>query len=353
MPRIFEASNDATEGLMVLQKMRKNWKIIVGVLLSLLFIFLAFRQVDFSQMGQAFASADYWFIIPILAVIFISLLLRAWRWQYLLAPIQQVKLPALFASLAVGYMANTFLPAHLGEVVRAYHARSKTGISTSAIFATIVVERLIDIFALLMLMGLALVVFPFPGWVQKSGAIMLVLVAGLFALLLVMKKYRRQALAVSDRVTGFLPATASQKINELLDQFLNGIVALQHAAHYLTVGILSILIWVCYALTFQLLFYAFDFISLYHLPWTAALVALVITTISVVVPSSPGYVGSYHFLCQLSLGLFAVPKGPALSYAFVLHAINIFPVFFLGLFILSREKISLASLAKEKHDFNH
>jgi uncharacterized protein (TIRG00374 family) len=337
---------------MKLAKTKKNWKIIAGILLSLLFIFLAFRQVDFSQMGQAFAGADYWLLIPILAIIFLSLVLRAWRWQYLLAPIQQVRLPGLFASLAVGYMANTFLPAHLGEVVRAYHARKKTGIAASAIFATIVVERLIDIFALLMLMGLALVVFPFPGWVQKSGVIMLVLVAALFALLLLMKKYRRQTLAVSGRLTGFLPAAVSRKINELLDQFLNGIVALKSAGHYLLVGILSIAIWVCYALTIQLLFYAFGFIGLYHLPWTAALVALVITTISVVVPSSPGYVGSYHYLCQLSLGLFAIPKGPALSYAFVLHAINIFPVFLLGLFILSREKISLASIAKEKHDFD-
>jgi glycosyltransferase 2 family protein len=332
--------------------MRKNWKIIIGVLLSLLFIFLAFRKVDFSQMGRAFAGADYWLLAPILAIIIISLLLRAWRWQFLLAPIGQVQLPVLFFSLVIGYMANTFLPAHLGEVIRAYHARGKTGISASALFATIVVERLIDIFALLLLMGLTLVVFPFPGWVQKSGVIMLALVLVLFALLLLMKKYRRQALAVSDRVTGFLPATVSKKINELLDQFLNGIVPLQRAAHYLTVGVLSILIWVCYALTFQLLFYAFNFISLYHLPWTAALVVLVITIISVVVPSSPGYVGSYHLLCQLALGLFAVPKGPALSFAFVMHAINIFPVFFLGLFILSREKISLKALAKEKHDFN-
>jgi hypothetical protein len=281
-------------------------------------------------------------------VIFLGLVLRSWRWQYLLAPIRPVRLSGLFSSLTVGYMANTFLPAHLGEVVRACHAQKKTGIAASAIFATIVVERLIDIFALLLLMGLALVLFPFPGWVQKSGGIMLVLVAALFVLLLLMKKYRWHTLALSSRLTAFLPVAVSTRINELLGQFLNGIVALKSAGHYPVVAILSIAIWACYAVTFQLLFYAFDFVSLYHLPWTAALVALVITTISVVVPSSPGYVGSYHFLCQLALGLFAVPKGPALSYAFVLHAVNIFPIFFLGLFILSREKLSLASFTKVK-----
>ncbi len=338
---------------MGIKKIFSNWKIFAGVLLSLLFIFLAFRQVDFKQMGRAFAEADYWLLIPILAFIFLGLLLRSWRWQYLLAPILPARLPDLFASLAVGYMANTFLPAHLGEFVRAYHASKKTAISASAIFATIVIERLIDIFALLFLMGLALAVFPFPGWAQKSGMIMLVLVAGLFALLLLMKKYRCRTLAVSNRLTAFFPAAFSKKIHDLIEQFLNGIVALKSAAHYLMVAMLSVLIWVCYAVTFQLLFYAFDFVRIYHLPWSAALVALVITTISVVVPSSPGYVGSYHFLCQLSLGLFSVPKGPALSYAFVLHAINIFPVFFLGLFIISREKISLAAIAREKHDFNH
>jgi hypothetical protein len=75
---------------------------------------------------------------------------------------------------------------------------------------------------------------------------------------------------------------------------------------------------------------------------------MVITTISVVVPSSPGYVGSFHFLCQLSLGLFRVPKGPALSYAFILHAVSVYPLFFLGLVFLAREKLSLAALRKEE-----
>jgi uncharacterized protein (TIRG00374 family) len=338
---------------MPLKRIARHWKAVAGTLLSLLFIYLAFRKVDFGQMATAFAGADYRLVAPVLAVIFLGLLLRAWRWQFLLAPMRSVPLPALFSSLAIGYMANTVLPAHLGEFARACHARGKSAMSASAIFATIVIERLIDIFTLLILMGLALAVFPFPAWVRKSGVIMLFLVVALFALLLLLKRHRGRALAACRRLTAFLPAALAGKLNQLLEKFLDGIVALKAASHYLMVGLLSVAIWACYALTFQLLFYAFDFVRIYHLPWTAALVALVITTISVVVPSSPGYVGTYHFLCQVSLGLFAVPKGPALSYAFVLHACNIFPVFFLGLFILSREKISLASLASEPRDPGH
>jgi uncharacterized protein (TIRG00374 family) len=331
-------------------KTKHNWKAIAGAVLSLLFIFLAFRRVNFSQMMKALGSANYWYLLPVLGVVALGLLLRALRWRYLLAPIAEVDLAVLFSSLSIGYMANTFLPAHLGEIVRAWHAQKKAGIAASSVFATIVVERLIDVVSLLLLLGLALMVFPFPGWVRKSGVVMLLLVGALSALLLWMKKYRRRAMAISGRLLRPLPAAAATRIKGYLEQFLDGVVPLRRGGDYLVVTFLSLLIWGSYALTFQLLFHAFAFVEKYHLPWSAALVAMVITTISVVVPSSPGYVGSYHFLCQLALGLFAIPRGPALSYAFVLHAVSVFPVFFLGLFLLGRERISFKALQEENFD---
>jgi len=326
------------------EKKTFNWKATVGIALSLLFIFLAFRRVNFGQMLQALGEADYVYLLPVLAVTGLGLFLRSLRWQFLLAPMGRPGNGVLFRSLSIGYMANTFLPAHLGEIVRAWHASRTTGIAASSVFATIVVERLIDVVSLLLLLGLALVVFPFPSWVRQSGGLMLALVIVLSALLLLMKRNRRKALETSGRLLSFLPAAPAARVRELLDQFLNGVAPLAGRGHYLVVGALSLAIWASYALIFQLLFYAFGFVGRYRLPWTAALVAMVVTTISIVVPSSPGYVGSFHFLCQLSLGLFSVPKGPALSYAFVLHAISVFPPFFLGLFFLSREKLSLRSL---------
>jgi uncharacterized protein (TIRG00374 family) len=332
---------------MHLEKISRNWKAIVGIALSLVFICMAFRRVDLRQMRQALAAADYWYLLPILAVTALSLVLRSLRWQYLLRPMNRVRVRILFASLSIGYMANTFLPAHLGEIVRAWHASKKTGTAACSVFATIVVERLIDVVSLLLLLGLALMVFPFPGWVRQSGWVMLVLVGALSMLLLLMKRHRQRTMDLSGRLLRFFPAAGAARIRELLNQFLNGVVPLQRRAHYVAVGGLSLAIWVCYALTFQLLFTAFAFVDAYRLPWTAALVAMVVTTISVVVPSSPGYVGSFHFLCQLSLSLFKVPRGPALSYAFVLHAVSIFPVFFLGLFFLARDRISLKALRRE------
>ena len=325
-----------------------TWQATGGIAVSLLFIYLAARRVDAAEMLRALQQANYLYLLPLLAAVGLGLFLRGLRWRFLLAPIAAARTGVLFTSLAIGYMVNTFMPAHLGEFVRAWHAGRRTGIASSSVFATIVVERLIDVLSLLLLLGLALLVFPFPDWVRQSGVLLLVLVAALCLLLLVMKRCKQGTLAACGRLLRFLPGAAAVRARKTLDRFLCGVSPLQRRGHYVIVAVLSLLIWASYALTYQLLFLAFGFVARYRLPWSAALVAMVITTISVVVPSSPGYIGTFHYLCQLALGLFLIPKGPALSYAFVLHAVSVFPVFFLGLFFLAREKMSLRSLRHEE-----
>ncbi|NIA29303.1 MAG: flippase-like domain-containing protein [Actinobacteria bacterium] len=331
-----------------MKKVAGNWKVWAGILTSLLFMFLAFRQTDFVQMWSAFKSADYWWFIPALIILFTSHFMRSIRWRYLLLPVKEVQVGVLFSSLMIGYMANIFLPAHLGEFLRAFMVRKKRQVPASAVFGTIVIERIIDVFTLLALMALTMVVFPsFPDWVRKSGYISFMAIGGLLILLVVMKKHREQSLRITERVTKPLPEKLRAKITRLLHSFLDGIVPLKNWKHYLIVVVLSILIWVCYGVIFQISIYAFNFDKLYALPWTASLVLLVITTISILVPSSPGYVGTYHYLCVLSLGLFHVPKSPALSFAFVVHGISFLPILVLGLILLSAEGMSFKSLQEK------
>ena len=325
-----------------------KWKTIAGAAISLFFIYLATRRVVASEVLRALGQVDYLYLLPVLAAVLLGVFLRSWRWRFLLAPVARAKKRDLFASLSIGYMVNTVMPAHLGEFVRAWHCARNTGAASGSIFATIVVERLIDVVSLLLLLGLALLVFPFPTWVRHSGTIMLALVVALSVLLLLLKKFKRASLAACERLLRFLPGASAARVRGMLEGFICGVSPLRRRRHYAAVAVLSLVIWASYALTYQLLFYAFGFVARYRLPWSAALVAMVITTISVVVPSSPGYIGTFHYLCQLALGLFLVPKGPALSYAFVLHALSILPVFILGLFFLAREKTSLRSLREEE-----
>ncbi|MCP4219840.1 MAG: flippase-like domain-containing protein, partial [bacterium] len=170
----------------------------------------------------------------------------------------------------------------------------------------------------------------------------------LSGILVLMKIYREQTRKVAAKLTGMLPESIRAKLIETLDALLDGIVPLKKKNHYAVVTALTALIWVCYVASFQVIFYCFDLVGVYSLPWTASLVLLVITTISVVVPSSPGYVGTYHFLCMSSLAFFNVPEAVSLSYAFIMHGINFFPIIVVGLVLVSFSKFSLKNFYKER-----
>ncbi len=322
-------------------KNNKNAKLLVGILISILFMYLAFRNVDFFQMGEAFKKANYWYLLPALGLLFFSHWLRAVRWHYLMVPIETVKITPLFSALMIGYMANAFLPAHLGEFLRAYVLGKRCRIPASAVFGTVVVERIIDVLVLILFMGLTFVVFPFPEWVEKSGYITFVFAIGLLLALVLMKKYRDTSLRLFDRILKPLPEKFSAKLNELLHSFLDGVVSLKNWRHYVIMVVLSLMMWICYGAILYVCLHAFSLIAAYNLTWITALVVLVITTISIIVPSSPGYVGTYHYLCQLSLGMFAVSGSEALSFAFVAHGLSFFPILAVGLFFAGREKVAV------------
>lgn len=323
-------------------------KLIIGWLLGAVFLYLALRKVDFGQMGEALRKANYWYLLLVVAVIFFSHYLRAFRWRFLLDPMVRLDIPSLFSSLIIGYMANVVTPAHLGEVLRAYVLSKKRGVSASSVFATIVVERILDVFALLALMVLALLLYPFPGWVKNAGYLMLAGTLGLFFFLILLKKSYSRVRPILQVLMRPLSPRVQEKAWELLQTFTAGIVPLKGWLDYVIVGILSVLIWVCYGLILHLGLLSFNFVHTYHLPWLASLILLVITTIGVVVPSSPGYVGTYHYLCQISLALFAVPASPALSFAAAIHAVNFAPVLVVGLIFAYYEgvEISKASVSE-------
>lgn len=316
-------------------------RLIIGCLIGLGFLWLAGRNVEFGLMREAFAKVHYGFLLLAVPVIFFSHFLRAFRWRYLLDPIQRVDTASLFSALIIGYMANILMPAHLGEFLRAYVLGKKKGVSASAAFATIVVERIIDVFALLLLMVFAILFYPFPDWINKAGYAMLVGTVGLFVFLILLKKHFAFFERFLNLLFGLFPVGLNEKLGRGIRSFVLGVVPLRGASDYLVVAVLSVWIWSCYGFIIHLVLHAFDFVSTYHLPWWTSLIVLVVTTIGVVVPSSPGYVGTYHWLCQVSLAMFAIPGDPALSFAILTHGVNFLPVLILGLILAYREGVEI------------
>jgi hypothetical protein len=317
------------------------FKLILGLAIGAVFVYLALRSANFDQTLAALAQTNYWLVALSALVMMGSHLLRAMRWRYLLAPVKVVNTRSLLSALMIGYAANSFVPAHLGEVLRAFVIGKKHGISASAAFGSIVVERIVDVVSLIAAMALVLIVHPFPDWVTTSAILMLAAAFLLCAVLVGCKRFEAPTAALIRALVKPLSDRIGSRLEALALNFLRGIVPLQSAAHYAAALGLSIAIWLCYAAVYYICLAAFNLVTAYGLAWYVGLVVLVFTTISVVIPSTPGYVGTFHYLCQLALVMFGVSASEALSFAVIAHLVGVAPVALIGLICAQYEGVAI------------
>src|SRR3990172_7884615 len=122
----------------------KKWQFWVGALVSAGFLYWAFSNLKWNEFRDAIQTANYGWIVPGVAVYFVAVWIRAWRWHYLLGPIKKIPTRTMFPITVIGYMGNNVYPARAGEVLRAVILKRKEGVSISASLATIIVERIFD-----------------------------------------------------------------------------------------------------------------------------------------------------------------------------------------------------------------
>jgi hypothetical protein len=296
----------------------KNWKTIVGVGLSTLFLYLAFRAVHLKELGAAFRSADYTLVIPAILIVLVSLILRAIRWRYLLAPIKSIGIPSLYYAIGVGSMVNMVLPARLGELVRAHAIGKKEDISRSASFATIIIERVLDGFALLLL--LVIVAFfgtrYFQGWLVRAGYIAIIGYVLALVVLVLLKTHTPVAVRVAEIMLGRFPPTVRMKLLNVLCSFIEGLTIFRSTKNMVAAIVTSLLVWVPNVAIIALLLPSVGI----HLSVLVSTLLLVALCIGVALPSAPGFIGNVQFVCVAILKLFNVPGEQALMFSLIYNA---------------------------------
>jgi len=267
----------------------------------------------------------------------LSIWIRAYRWKVLLQPVQQVSVGATYSATMIGFMANNVLPMRLGELVRAYALGRSGGVSKSSAFATIVVERAFDLLAVLLFLGAMLLRYSFAKWVAVTGYIALGSCVGMFAGMALLWWKREQAYRFLVPLLQRLPGGLAGEMEGWVKRFLDGLGILARGHHVLWVTLLSVFTWLAMALSFHYAGMAFGL----GLPFEASLVLVVVCALAVMLPSGPGFVGTFEVGARYGLMLFAVPDNLALSYALFYHAVTFVAVTLLGLFHLGRVGFSL------------
>ena len=327
-----------------------NWKSWIGFAISFFFLYLAFRRIDYRLLFESLRDANYFYLIPIIAIIFINMALRALRWGYLLRPIKKIAFPNLFAGVIIGFMANNVLPARMGEIVRAYIIGRSERISKSSSFATVVVERLFDGFTVLGLLLAVMVFITFPPGnlyfkkgLQVAGYISILIYGITFIILFIIKKRTNWFLKLASvLIRPFSSRLTEHGISNILS-FKEGLLSVESFKTVVITFIYSLFIWGVFAYAIYLAGLSFGI----TLSISASLLILVAICLAMIIPSTPGFIGTYHASVTYALILYSVPSEKALGLSIVFHATNYIPITLAGFLYLWRHQLSLKGIREK------
>ena len=321
----------------------KRWQFWLGVLISILFVWLALRGLKLSEFWNAVKDANYIWLIPGIAVYFVGVWVRAWRWHYLLRPIKKIPTKTMFPITTIGYMGNNIYPARAGEVLRAVILKRKEGVSVSASLATIIVERIFDGVVMLAFIFVNLPELAklkgasgFVGNIQQVAIIGTGIFIGTLVVFLIAAMYPQTTAKVGLWfIYHLLPQRLHEKVISLMNKFLDGLASLRSPFNVLMVFLTSVIIWLLETGKYWFVMHAFDFsVSFFALMLMNGIVNLATT-----IPSAPGYIGTFDAPGIAVLTAYGVDQATAAGYTLVLHVALWLPITLLGAYFLTREGI--------------
>ncbi|MHB8818309.1 MAG: lysylphosphatidylglycerol synthase transmembrane domain-containing protein [Bellilinea sp.] len=323
--------------------MLKRWQFWVGIAVSAVFLYFALRNLKLGEVWEALKTAEYIWLLPGIAVYFMGVWVRAWRWHYLLRPLKKIPTKTMFPIVTIGYMGNNVFPARAGEVLRAAILKDREGVPISASLATVVVERIFDAVVMLGFVFFNLGALEnlthnsgFIGNIKQLsiwgaviflGALIVFLLAAMFPLVT-----ERITVSLINRI---VPSRFREKTNGIALKFLTGLESLRSPKDALMVLFTTVIIWVFETGKYWFVMQGFDFqVSFFALMLMNGIVNLATT-----LPSAPGYIGTFDAPGIAVLVAYNVPAAIAAGYTLVLHAALWFPITMLGAYYYFRQPL--------------
>jgi uncharacterized protein (TIRG00374 family) len=314
-------------------------RLLVGVAISVALFAALLWSVDLDELAAQLRRTDWrWAAVSALLAPF-GLWVRARRWRYLFPPGSEP--PAVVPAMMIGYMANNVLPLRAGEFVRVYVVARRWGRGFWTTLATLVVERVLDSLAIVLILGVLVLLEPVPPvfrWTALTLLAIDVVAVGVLAFVAIAPERFHRLIA---RLTRPWPALG-QRAEKVFETFVHGLDGIRTPAHLLPLLAWTVAVWVVPAMA------AWTALRAVHLdlPLLAGWTVLAFVGLGVSIPSAPGYVGVFHYAAVLAVEMFGVPRAAGLGFALLFHACQIVPVTLTGWLFLLREHVSLTEAAR-------
>jgi uncharacterized protein (TIRG00374 family) len=321
----------------------KRWRIgLLGLIVSLLAVYLIMSQIDFALLGDALRTARWGYVVPCVVLLLLGLVTRALRWRLLLS--DALPFGRAFHIMNVAYLVNGILPLRIGEVARVFLAtRATPPVPVFKTTSTIIVERLLDLLAIILLIGLALMFAPVPTILQSAGFIMGSLGVVGFLGLVFLSRNRGVLHRIVTGITWIAPVLSRWNIRAWADHFLDGLLPLAHLYTLMGAFFWTALSWALSVAAGYVLMYTFyDSAS-----FAATCLYIAAAALAIAVPATVGSLGVYEgsiLLALQSVG-YGEPYAVAVAFAVTVHFVNVTVHALTGVWGFIAEGITLEQLS--------
>ncbi len=325
--------------------MKRAAVLVVGLVISVAALWWAFKDFDLQAVWQAVLGVRLPYFLLLLVPYTLTFLTKVWRWQVLFHPDEhRAPFRVLFPSLMISYIP---LPFRLGEVARGVVAGRRTGLPMSRVFSTIVVEKVLDVLALLLIMGIAL---PFvdlkglnQGWIVPVAVVVLVAVVLMLAVV-----FRPDvALNLVGWAAKVLPAGIGSRLVGMAENVLAGLAPLANGRTAVQVLGWSLGTWGINVVTVWVMLLAFNL----ELSVPVAAVLVVVTNLTMAIPAAPGYVGTFEAaVVALLNGALGVPLDVSQGFALFYHFVGLVPVALMGVIAAVSQGVNFGALERAEEE---
>lgn len=357
---------------------KKKIILVIGILISVVSTWLFARHIEWGLLLTALKDANYIYIIPSIIVSLLVFVVRAIRWKSLISPIKKISFNTMFSAISIGFMANNILPARIGEIIRASFLGKKVNVKITSCFATVFLERIFDLFGLLVFTIVILILVPSPDsgeklnvsndnsvhasqtvegvqsqaeksdsksflqtlkkWIGVFAGVGVMAICALAFVVIYPNKMRW----IFFKLFFVFPHRIRDKLMVLVDSFISGFQILENKWQVVWIFFLTIIVWILIAVSTYILSFSFNL----GLPLTGACLVTISIAFAVALPQAPGYIGLFHLATQKTLEIFNIEIISSQSFAITLWAMSVIPITIIGILFLWKEGIGFKELTK-------
>lgn len=294
--------------------------LLVGILVGITFLWLAFRDTSLEQVFQALVKANFWLIPPFLAVVGLFHWMKAWRWSLLLRPVRKTTTLETFPAVTIGFTGNIMLPAQLGEFVRMYVISRQLSMRSASVLATIFLERIFDFLTIFIILVLGFLISKIvPADLVNAGRILGGVGLALVIVTLLCIIWTERFVAVFRKVAIFLPENLRSKLTAQIKFGAQGLQSVRNPRLLAGAAIISIIQWTSMAICIYTALVALRI----DVPLTASIAVLALVIVISTLPNSPGQIGLIQIAFTTALEPYGVSAGDAFAASVFFHIFSL------------------------------